>query len=407
MPRTRSHTLPAPVRSSPPTALDIGKVENDHVVFENWRGAADLPQQDPPAFTPPDQRTGFAIMGLGRLALGEILPAFAETLHSKPTALISGHPDKARAVAKQYGIPDHAIYDYSSIRRIADNPEIDAVYIVTPNGLHPEHLAAVVATGKPVLCEKPMSNTLEDAILMDTLCREAGVKLMIAYRCQYEKYNRAVIDLTQGGQLGKPRLIEATNTQMQGPADQWRMKPGMAGGGSLPDIGLYCLNGARNVIGEDPEEVFAWTFSPTGDSRYTDIDETTAFMLRFPSGAIANCATSYGAHESKDMRVRLENGWISLENAFAYQGQRLFVARRDGDHESVSEWRIDAGNQFALEIDHFADCIRNNREPRTPGSEGIRDQILMTALYESARTGRPVRTDTALRARGLTPKTVS
>jgi predicted dehydrogenase len=119
-------------------------------------------------------------------------------------------------------------------------------------------------------------------------------------------------------------------------------------GGALPDIGLYCLNTARAITGEEPEEVFARIFNPQGDDRYREVEETIAFMLRFPSGAMANCSASYGAHESKDLRVRLEKGWIDLENAFAYEGQQMRVAQRGGKAEAIDTVRMPQQNQFSL-----------------------------------------------------------
>ena len=382
--------LPSSSRVLPASSIDRGRVEAGRVRFQNWRGEADRPEPPPPAPLPPDRRVGFAILGLGRLSLGEILPAFAACHQARPVALISGDADKARVVGGQYGIRADRILDYSDIGRLADFREVGAVYVVTPNGLHREHVQAAANAGKHVLCEKPMANTSDEARRMAAACRSAGVKLMIAYRCQYEPYNRAAIDLIRSGALGAVRLVEATNTQVQGPADQWRLKAPMAGGGVLPDIGLYCLNGARAMLGEEPVEVFGRIVRPPGDPRYDVLDETIAFMLRFPSGALANCAASYGAHESKDMRLRLERGWIDLENAFAYKGQRMRVAQRQGDIECVEDRRIPAGNQFANEIDHFAGCIMHDRTPRTPGEEGVRDHVIMEAIYRSAREGGPV-----------------
>ena len=365
-------------------------MRSGRVLFQNWRGEADPPEPPPPAPLPPEQRVGFAVVGLGRLSLGEILPAFAACHQARPVALVSGDPEKARVVGRQYGIPDSNLFDYDGIGRLAGLTDVGAVYIATPNGLHLEHASAAAAAGKHVLCEKPMANTSGEAHRMVAACTAAGVRLMVAYRCQFEPTNRAVIALVRSGAFGAVRLIEATNTQLQGPADQWRLKAPLAGGGVLPDIGLYCLNGARAMLGEEPIEVFARVTSPRHDPRYTDLDETIAFMLRFPSGALANCAASYGAHQSKDMRLRLERGWIDLENAFAYRGQRLRVARREGEIETIEERRVGAGNQFAIEIDHFADCILNHHTPRTPGEEGVRDHVIMEAIYRSAREGTPV-----------------
>ncbi|KMZ11614.1 glucose-fructose oxidoreductase [Candidatus Burkholderia humilis] len=147
------------------------------------------------------------------------------------------------------------------------------------------------------------------------------------------------------------------------------------------------------MLGEEPLEVYAQIVNPRDDGRYREVEETMSFMLRFPSGAIANCATSYGAHETKDMRIRLENGWIDVENAFAYKGQRMRVARRKDDIEVVEEQRLEFKDQFMLEIDHFAQCVRDGIELKTPCEEGLRDQLLMEALYRSTREGRPVRID--------------
>jgi predicted dehydrogenase len=374
----------------PPAPADIGQVQGGRVTFPNWKGEADRPSPPPPVPMPPGERVGFAIVGLGRLSLENILPAFGQSKMARPVALVSGTPDKAQAIAAQYGIKPEAIYNYENFEKIAENPEIKAVYIVLPNGMHHEFVLRAAKAGKHVLCEKPMANTAAEARDMVEACRAANVKLMIAYRCQYEPYNRHATDILRSGDLGVPRFIEASNTQVQGDVDQWRFKKALAGGGALPDIGLYCLNAARFYTGQEPVEVFARIGSPEGDPRYREVEESIAFMLRFPSGLIASCVASYGAHESKDMRVRLEKGWIDVENAFAYEGQSMRIATRAGKAESVQELRLGAKDQFTQEIDHMALCVLRNRIPRTPGEEGVQDHVIMEALYRSAATGAAV-----------------
>lgn len=386
-------TLPVAGKRLEPQPIDVGEVDQDRVTFENWKGEGDRPEPQPPAPRAPQKRLGVAIVGLGRLALNQILPAFSQSQLARPVALVSGSPEKARAVAAQYGIDDSALYGYDEMDRLRDNPAIEAVYIVTPNGLHRDHVLAAAKAGKHVLCEKPMANTVEEAREMVAACEAAGVRLMIAYRCQYELLNLAAARLTQSGELGAPRIIHATNTQMHGAGEQWRIRAALAGGGALPDIGLYCLNGVRTMLGEDPVEVYAQIVNPVNDERYREVEETVAFTLRFPSGAIAHCATSYGAHECKNMDIRLEKGAIELENAFAYQGQRLRVAQLRDGAEQMSEMRLSPKNQFTLEIDHFADCVLHHRTPHTPGEEGLQDHLLMEAIYRSAREGVPIKID--------------
>ena len=171
-------------------------------------------------------------------------------------------------------------------------------------------------------------------------------------------------------------MIQAFNGQTTGLPEQWRLKKALAGGGALPDIGLYCLNGTRALLGEEPETVEAQIYSPPGDPKFREVEE---------------CMTSYGVYEARALTVHTPNAAIDLQDAFAYRGQRLFVARRDGEAGTRDEKVLTAKNQFALEMDHFARCIQEKLRPRTPGEEGLQDQILMEAIYEAARTGAPVK----------------
>ena len=390
----------------PAVPADTGAVQGGRVMFPNWRGPADRPPAPSPAPQPPGQRIGYCVVGLGRLSLDEILPAFGATKRSRLAAVMSGTPDKAKLVARQYGLPEDAVYGYDEWDRLKANPAIQAVYVVTPNSVHRDNVLAAAAAGKQVLCEKPMAVASQECRDMIAACNEANVKLMIAYRCQYEPHNRAVIKLARSGEFGRPRLIQAFNGQTSGLPEQWRLKKALAGGGSLPDIGLYCLNAARFLTGEEPVEVIARSFSPPGDPRYAEVEETVNFMLRFPGGLVANCATSYGMHESRRLAVHTPAAAINLDNAFAYQGHRLHVSRRDGRAEAVEERRIPMQNQFALEMDHMAECILSNREPHTPGEEGVQDHRIMEAIYQSAASGQPVslpRVEGLDRTRGPAP----
>lgn len=382
---------------TPPSPVDTGHVETGpdgrpRVGFPNWRAPADTPSSPPPAPLPPEQRVGFAIVGLGRLALGEILPAFASSLKARPVALVSGTPDKLRTVARQYGIKPESCYSYEDFDRIRDNPEVKVVYIVLPNAMHRLYTERAAKAGKHVLTEKPMSVTARDAQAMVDACKAAGVKLMVAYRVQYEPYNRRAMTAVREGTYGRLLAYHGINTQTVA-ADghlQWRHKKAMAGGGSLFDIGLYCLNTARFMTGEEPVEIFATTYAPPGDPRFAEVEETVSFMLRFPSSTVAHCFTSYGGRDDKHARLNLATAAVDMPNCYQYVGQRMAVSKREGDATSHDEIVIEARNQFATEIDHMADCVLTGREPYTPGEEGVQDHRLMEAIYESARTGKPV-----------------
>jgi len=376
-----------------PTPVDTGGVQDGKVVFPPWRGEADSPGSGPPAPLPPEQRVGFAIVGLGRLSLEELLPAFAESGQARVTALVSGSPEKMAAVARQYGIPPTSCYSYADFDKVRDDARVQAVYVVLPNAMHREYVERAAAAGKHVLCEKPLATSTADARAMVAACAKAGVRLMVAYRIQYQPHHLRVRQFVRDGTFGRIVAFAAGNVQTVA-ADatrQWRHKRSQAGGGALPDIGLYCLNTARFITGQEPVEVFAHTYSPPGDPRYADVEETVNFMLRFPSGLVAQCVSSYGAREDKWQRLQMEKATLDMPNAYDYRGQRLIIGQRQGDDKANNEVVLPPKNQFTAEIDHFAQCLRTGQAPRTPGEEGVRDHVIMEAIYRSAASGQVVK----------------
>jgi predicted dehydrogenase len=352
--------------------------------------STEAPDKIPGPFEAPSDRLGFAIVGLGHLSLGQILPAFGKTKYCKPVALVSGDRVKAAKVASQYGIKNASIYSYDNYDDIASNSDVQIIYIVLPNSMHAEYVQRGAKARKHILCEKPMATTSADCKLMIAACNEAGVKLMIAYRQQYEPMNRALLKLVRDGKLGKLRSILATNAQNQGDPSQWRQKVALAGGGCLPDVGIYCLNAARFLSGEEPSQVWATLHQPKDDPRFKEVEETCAFMMKFPSGLIASCSSGYGAHKSQSMRLEGDLGWAELNPAFGYTGLRLKTSTVQEGQDVVSEPSIEAEDQFAVEMDHMALCVRNNLRPHTPGEEGLQDQRIVEAIYESAKTAKPI-----------------
>jgi predicted dehydrogenase len=344
----------------------------------------------PPAL-PPEQRVRFALVGLGKLTLEELLPAFAECKFARATALVSGDRKKAEAVGRQYGIETAHLYDYQTFDRLRDDAQVDVVYIVLPNNMHAEYTIRAAQAGKHVLCEKPMANSVEECRQMIEACEKAQRKLMIAYRMQYEPFNREVIRAARAGELGTLKNMITSNSQIQPDPASWRLKRALAGGGPLPDIGIYCLNAARYISGEEPVEVSAIMHSTPGDPRWAEVEEQINFTLRFPSGLLASCASSYDAHESKNYRVLGSKGWVELDPGFSYRGLRMRMALGEKGAQQLVEKKIEQKNQFALELDHMAQCVRENRKPHTPGEEGMQDMRLIAAIYQAARTGQSVK----------------
>ncbi len=361
------------------------------IELEKWKSDADQQSGPTPTPMPPDQRVGYAVVGLGHLALEEILPAMGQSKKSKLAALVSGSPDKMKRVAEQYGVKPESCYSYENYEKLKDNAEVDVIYIVLPNGLHKEYVVRGAKTGKHILCEKPMATSSAECREMIDACNKANIKLMIAYRIQYQPHNRYIREQLQKRTFGVPKLIEACNSQSSANPEHWRHKLALAGGGSLPDIGLYCLNTNRFILGEEPTEVFAYQYSTPGNPLFKEVEELVSWQMKFPSGVIASCTCDYNVHESRRYRVMSETGWMNLDNAYTYKGQKLQTSRAEGKLRRQEEIKMEENNQFAAEMDHFSDCVINNKKPFTPGEEGLQDHILMEAIYQSARDGKPVK----------------
>ena len=338
------------------------------------------------AVLPPDQRVGYAVIGLGELTEAELYPAFHLSGQSRLAALVTGDREKALEQARQLGLQDSDVYDYDHFESLKDRPDVQAVFIVLPNSKHREFTERAVKIGKHVLCEKPLSVSVPDAEAMVQACKDAGVLLMTAYRIQYTPHHQAARELIQGGGLGRVKYMDSVDVQIEPDEGQWRLKRGLAGGGSLLDVGLYCLNTARYLTGEEPYEVFAYSHSTPNDERFAEVEESVSFTLRFPSGVISTNFCSYGASRHRSMRVLGDKANLTLDPAFDYTSLRL---RTDTETE-VKEHLIRELDQFALELDHFSGCVLSGTRPYTPGEEGLQDQRIMAAIYQSAQEGRPV-----------------
>ncbi len=358
-------------------AAGLGAAASAPALFKLGRPAA--------AAEPPRRKLGFALVGLGKLAGGELAPALQVTQHCHLTGLVSGHPDKAREWARQYGVPEKNIYTYETFDQIRDNPEIDVVYVVLPNSMHAEYTIRAAKAGKHVLCEKPMAVSVSECNQMIAASREAGRQLAIGYRLRFEPYNQEMIRLAREKVFGALKVIETACGFRTGDPNQWRLKKALAGGGSLVDLGIYALQAARYISGEEPVSVSAQV-GLTDPVKFREVEESIVFDLKFPSGVVASSSSSYAAILPSRYYAAAENGWFEVAPAQYYRG----IRGRTGDRDGVKEMQFPEVNQFAAEMDDFADCILSGRPTRVPGEEGRRDVRIIPAIYEAAASGRAV-----------------
>jgi predicted dehydrogenase len=336
---------------------------------------------------------GIAVVGLGKLSLGQIIPGFRNCRSARLTALISGHADKANRIAAEQNLPTGSVYSYADFDRIAANPRIDLVYIVLPNFMHAEYTIRALKAGKHVLCEKPMATTVADGEAMVAAAKAAKRKLMIAYRCHYEPLNLYGMRLVRRGVLGKTRLV-VTNMGRQAdsndPSDAWRLDMQKSGGGALADMGIYGINGARYLLNEEPVEVRARAQTDRNDPRFRTVEDLITWEMRFPSGAVSTGTTSFDQAGTMAWEVYGQRGKMIAEPGCFYSGNRLSISGVPGEGQP----KIQEIDQFAREMDWMADVVRGRAPLVSPGEEGLQDMRLIHAILESAsKDGAPVRTD--------------
>jgi predicted dehydrogenase len=329
-----------------------------------------------------DKRLGFALVGLGSLSTNQIAPALQKTKQCRLAGIVTGTPAKEQIWADKYNIPRKNIYSYQNFDRIADNPDIDVVYVVLPNAMHGEFTVRAARAGKHVLCEKPMEVSVKKCHDMIEACKKAKRQLAIGYRCQFTPHHLEMIRLAREKTFGDVRLIEASFGFRIGDPNQWRLRHELAGGGALMDVGIYALQAARYISGEEPIEVFA-TETKTDKVKFKEVDESIAWSMRFPSGLMANCATTYLVGGMNRVLAAAENGWFQLDPAYSYGGLKGKTSKGEMDLPQI--------DHFAAEMDDFANCILKDKPTKVPGEEGLRDVKIIAAIYDSIRRGRPVK----------------
>ncbi len=326
---------------------------------------------------------GYAAIGLGSIS-DIFMRACASSSKAKITALVTGHPeDKGARYAAMYGIPKTSIYTYETFDQIRDNKDVDAIYVGLPNSMHAEYTVRGAKAGKHVLCEKPMAISSAECRTMIDACHAAKVKLMIGYRLQYEPMLERVIEIIGAGDIGQVQSFQGGFYGQQ-PAGAWRLSRKLGGGGSLMDLGIYPLNAIRYITKEEPNDFRALVSTRDKSGRFAEVEQSIEWTMKLPSGILASCGSSYGQNGPGFLNINGDRGMLQMSPAFNYDGLHLHgqAGRRQIDEVSPSR----SPYQFAIEADHFADCVRNGTEPRSPGEEGLKDMLAIEAIYKAAGT---------------------
>ena len=324
----------------------------------------------------------YAVVGLGHIAQVAVIPAFAHARrNSTLVAIVSSDRTKRRELAKRYRVKHTFNYDeFDECLRL-----VDAVYIALPNSMHAEYAIRAARAGVHVLCEKPMAVTVEECRQVIAAARKARVKLMIAYRLHFEALNLAAIDITRHGDLGDLKYFNSSFSMKVRRGDI-RTKRAY-GGGTLYDIGVYCINAARNLFRAEPTEVSAISIN-SGVATLAEVDETTAATLRFGNDRVATFITSFNASDVAAYRIVGTKGDLHADPAYEYAEGLAFTVTVDGKSKRKTVGKRD---QFAPELLYFSDCIIKDRSPEPSGEEGLQDVRIVQALYESSRIGKPVK----------------
>ncbi len=328
----------------------------------------------------------YAVVGLGWFAQAAALPSFDHAENSELVAIVSDDPTKRDELGKQYNI--QRTYSYEQYEDCLNSGEVDAVYIALPNHLHREYTVRAANAGVHILCEKPMAVTVDECEAMIQAAKDNHVKLMIAYRLHLEEANLQAVETVRSGKIGEPRIFNSVFTQ-QTVAGNIRLEKDK-GGGTLDDVGVYCINAVRYLFQDEPIEVFA-TSANNGEERFSEVDEMTSAILRFPDDRLAAFTVSFGGGRVATYQVVGTKGDLRVDSAYGTQGEIKHTLTIDGEKQERS---FAPHDQIAAEFVYFSDCILQNKEPEPSGQEGLIDVQIIRALYRSIETGSFVKLDT-------------
>lgn len=324
-----------------------------------------------------------AIMGLGSYGT-RVAEAMKDCSRAKLVGVISGTPSKITNWQSRYNIPAKNCYNYENFDEIKNNPDIDAVYVITPNGLHMEQVIRVAKAGKQVICEKPMAVNAKEGEAMVEACKKANVKLLVGYRMHFEPKTLEIISMRKNDDFGKILFFQGLSGFIIGDPNQWRLNKKLSGGGAMMDIGIYSVNGSRYMIGEEPLWVTAQETKTNPVKFKEGIDETIQFQFGFPGGATASCLSTYSLNNLDSFFLDGTNGFAELKPSTGYGP----IMGRTSKGELTQPHRT----HQTIQMDEMAAIILDGKKPVVPvdGEEALKDLKIVDAIYLAAKTGQRV-----------------
>lgn len=328
------------------------------------------------------KRLNIALCGLGRYAT-YLAEGIAVSKYCNVAGIITGTPSKEKVWSDKYNIPKASIYNYQNFDEITGNKDIDLVYVVLPNAMHKEFTIRAAKAGKHVIVEKPMATNAADCLEMIEVCKRMNVQLAVGYRLHYEPYNLEMKRLGQEKVFGQVRLVEASLGYNSGRTGEWRLKKALSGGGPLMNLGVYCVQAARYILGEEPVSVTAQFGPVTNKELFLEVEESITWQLHFPSGAIGTSSSSYSCGIDR-VYAAAEHGFFETSPAISYGP---FKGRTSNGEFSFPEI-----NQQATQCDEIAKVLLASKKlpNHIGGEEGWKDAKVMDAIYKAAATGERV-----------------
>jgi 1,5-anhydro-D-fructose reductase (1,5-anhydro-D-mannitol-forming) len=323
----------------------------------------------------------FGIVGFGLHAVKRLMPGFAAAQHCRVVALSRRDAEKARESAHQFHIP----LAFTSAQELCRSPEVDAVFVATPNACHLQDVLLAIEYRKPVLCEKPMAVNADQCRQMVEAARRANVLLGVAQIFRFEASTHWLRERVAAGQIGKP-VFARSEFSFPGGAGHprtWLNNLAIAGGGPVADIGVHCIDTLRFVLQDEVIRVMARGFS---DRLSAEVEAAAALVLEFARGTLGMVAVSFRAEYRTPLEFVGEAGVLRADNGLAVDRPINMELCRAG--LTVETETISNQDAYARQVDAFAAAVEGKSEFPVSGEEGWQNQEILDAAYRSMKSGK-------------------